>query len=419
MSLFRGLDKSVNLHSTVADNQPASDNDDDRELKEFKRYASEKRSLESWEKVSSNCVNNKALLYMEMELTVNELDRFVKDVEAQAKLRRFKRRTYSRGDWKEFRQKEQDFAEKLELGKIVMKKLLDAVTCDPDPILDEPLDEMLSVSSKLGYMRQEIDPMRQLAVIGTHVMERFARILEEEGVDHDFPVPKKVKPRKIFRRMIKAESYVKPSVPEKIVEQHETQFKDPNNIEDSTISFIKDEMFQAPASFLREYAKRADLLLEYKEVSEVKNPWITQYVYSCTLDQISAEGKGKRKSAAKQDAAAHVIRIMLNKIRRGALPQSMPVLSSEERELGLMLSCETVEYGNELQAVCSAENARPPFFIPLIQSSGNAVRCKALGFNAVGYGRTKEIASRMAAKLVLDQIRDEQERQYVSKFNFY
>ena len=53
-------------------------------------------------------------------------------------------------------------------------------------------------------------------------------------------------------------------------------------------------------------------------------------------------------------------------------------------DLGLKLVYDSEDYEGTLLEMCYKENSRPPIYSPVINSTNNAIRCKAIGANAIG-----------------------------------
>ncbi|KAF6206683.1 hypothetical protein GE061_017919 [Apolygus lucorum] len=382
------------------------------EIREFLKLAEESKvNLEAWKKASLSTRSNRELLREEMQTTIDEVREFVKQMEEQAKMRKFRRRTYGNGEWTKLVAKEKYFMDAIHIGEEVMKKLIDALTVFPEPIIPEPLHSLTDIHAMI---QNEKDSTRKIALEGYELITRFAKLLDGEGITHNYPVSKAPEKLKLFRRVITDEE------PETTTERSSRKAHQVKSIDSKHTSIVGGSQFEdatsSPGAFLRDYAGRNEMEPIYKEISAVKTVWQQEYISTCKLGKIVGEGKSKRRSVSKQIAAAHVLRQILSKTKRNSLPEDMTPLTESEMKDVLNLTCEFIEYGSELQAICSQENARPPIYTPLLTKPASAstphveMRCKALGFNAVGYGRDREIAKRMAAKLVLDQLTDDREK---------
>ncbi|KAK9512676.1 hypothetical protein O3M35_001050 [Rhynocoris fuscipes] len=174
-----------------------------------------------------------------------------------------------------------------------------------------------------------------------------------------------------------------------------------------------------PTSFLEAFASKRGLTLQFADISFKSTPFVKEYIVSCKLDTMGAEGKGRTKIIARETAASELIRLMLGKMKRSQMPPQIGSFTDQEKKLSLLLSCEFINYEKQLNNLVSGMNTtRTPQYAPIFNTPPGqfSFRCKALGYNAVGTGRTKEIAKRMGAKLLMDRIEDQREKYYVSKY---
>jgi len=382
-----------------------------------------KVGLKIWEKVRQHEKDNETALAEEMETTFKEMELFIRGLENEARRRKQMKNDHKIGDWSKFMAKEKEFKSKLENGRQIVDGVLKAMVLEPEPTI--PSKSALTTSSsslKLGeestLSSKSALRIRTMGDAFMTLVKRFAYFLEDEGIPHNYPVPPKpITP--MYRGMQYKPPPRRPLLPI-LEEQPSVIWSDlktlprtkrpetPQSVQTdmkSQVSSLLDDEVASAGGFLKEYAERDSLFLEFKEVSATKTVWQQEYVYSCTLDSIRAEGRGRRRSLAKQDAASQILRILISKQKKGKLPENFTPFTTEELEAANEFLCEVINFDDQLNEICEEENQRPPIFTPILNTIGNAVRCKALGFNAVGRGRTKLIARRLAAKKILEKAR--------------
>uniref|UniRef100_T1HVN3 DRBM domain-containing protein n=1 Tax=Rhodnius prolixus TaxID=13249 RepID=T1HVN3_RHOPR len=173
------------------------------------------------------------------------------------------------------------------------------------------------------------------------------------------------------------------------------------------------------ASFLQNLAQKNNLSLHYSQVPNQIKPFSKEPYIACRFHTIGAESKGKNVLMAKQAASAQVLATLLVKQKNGTLPEEIGYLDLAERELALSLACEHINYEEILNTMVSKLNTnRTPQYSPIfnVPNGQFSYRCKAVGFNGVGTGRTKEIAKRIAAKLVIEKIQEQKEKYLINKY---
>ncbi|CAH1399226.1 unnamed protein product [Nezara viridula] len=381
---------------------------------------------------------NKDILVQEMSEILKLITAKVKDLEIVSEERYRKSMQQQTGDFNKFYETEENFFKNMELCKRMFNLFLKSLERYwPNPNLKKILHsndlykriEQFAIYTKGKHYSEQ---QKELIFCLEQIMIRFAGLCEAEKIKHNLPVPEiektggyntppelpppssaitGMKPKKaehILRNTI-----LKPeSEKEKIFAKENEQDFEPI-VDDKTSKIDDDELFkniEKPTAFVEVYCKINGLKPQYSDLGVLKTTWISEHIYTCKVLKYAGEGRGKKRVIAKQRAAANLIKTVIMRQKRGKLAPELKPLNFDQLERAVMLMSEYLPFDEELESLSKEEYQRSPIYTPLLNTTGNHIRCKALGLNAVGYGKNKDIAKRMSAKLILDKYQEIKEQ---------
>lgn len=378
--------------------------------------------LDQWNRISALKKDNNSSLAEEMENTASELEVFVEDLENAIRIKKFRRESLGSDVYDSCKTISTDINEKIELGTYVMERVVEllGIRNKKNDLAQESSNDTVSYNKETSFDKDRQKAKERIDKLSDHMKEllaRFARILDEEGINHKYPVPK------LAPQPLPIPAYELREPKEYIASKEEARKKElpvakdlkkaaSTTITRSSKSKIRGDIsnVRSPVQFLEEYALLANQNVELTQVSARRTAWYLEYIYSCKIFNIVGEGRGKSKEHAKQEAASQVISTIISRQNRGFLTPEMPSLTTKQMDFGISLLCEAIDYEEELLEICAKESHRPPIFTVMTKGKIYIVRCNALNVSAVAKARTRSLARRMAAKNIINIAMDEKRK---------
>ncbi|XP_014273880.1 uncharacterized protein [Halyomorpha halys] len=381
---------------------------------------------------------NRDILVEEMSEVLKLITNKVEELEIESEKRYRKMVQHQTGDFNKFYQNEENFINDVELCKKIFHHFLKSFGIYwPNPKLKKILHshdlykriDRFAIYTKGKHYSEK---QKELIFCLEQIMIRFAGLCESEKIKHNLPVPiaektgyntppelpppssaiTGIKPNKA-EHIIRSITLKSESQNEKLFsKENEQNFEPIVNYQTSTIDdeeLCKSNV-QKPTGFIEVYCKLNGKQPQYNDLGVLKKAWNSEHIYTCKVLKYAGEGRGKKRIIAKQRAAANLIKTIITRQKRGKLAPELKPLNLEQQELAIMLMSEYLPFDEDLDLLSQEESQRAPIYTPLINTPGNHIRCKALGLNAVGYGKNKDIAKRMSAKLILDKYQDIKEQ---------
>uniref|UniRef100_A0A8D9BED4 DRBM domain-containing protein n=1 Tax=Cacopsylla melanoneura TaxID=428564 RepID=A0A8D9BED4_9HEMI len=234
---------------------------------------------------------------------------------------------------------------------------------------------------------------RRLNMEIEYLVERTARVIETVSKD---PVPTKVLKKK--RKKVVPESSKEPAADGNI----------PGN-EPSTITST-----DSAVMILRDHLKQCHLEAQYKHVNIKGSGHMVEHTFQCTLLDMSAEGKSRRKMEAKEEAALILLKQVVRAQKTKTLNPQIPPFSDNDLKSMSSLLNEKDNFENHLQNMCYQLHEPPPLYSVQVQGTENkyySVQCDAMGYTAIGNSKKEKIARKIAAKSILDLVAIDQEKE--------
>nr|XP_018907587.1 PREDICTED: interferon-inducible double-stranded RNA-dependent protein kinase activator A homolog A-like isoform X6 [Bemisia tabaci] len=162
---------------------------------------------------------------------------------------------------------------------------------------------------------------------------------------------------------------------------------------------------------LAEHLEKTDLEPTYKHINIEGTGHALEHTFSCTVLNLSVEGKGSKKSTAKEEAALQMIKLILKKQKNNHFTKQIAPFSVEEiNKMGSLLDTKIFDYVQKLHELCvNSGEEREPIYTVLSETGPTnepffSVRCEALNSVGVGHGSKLEVARQLASKTILDSL---------------
>nr|XP_018907586.1 PREDICTED: interferon-inducible double-stranded RNA-dependent protein kinase activator A homolog A-like isoform X5 [Bemisia tabaci] len=327
--------------------------DDDASNKTHTRPKVEHILLKSLERVSHLDTDNHAMLMQEMLQTFRLVHDFVSKIEQEAyRLENYNSGCQSKSN-SELLKAEQDLDEQLMLGCEVMSKI----------------KKLLTLEKATNLEAQEL-------------YRPF-----------NFNFEKNLVP-------VTASQFLFPA-------DNELEATETGQVNNNNVEYVE----KTAVEVLAEHLEKTDLEPTYKHINIEGTGHALEHTFSCTVLNLSVEGKGSKKSTAKEEAALQMIKLILKKQKNNHFTKQIAPFSVEEiNKMGSLLDTKIFDYVQKLHELCvNSGEEREPIYTVLSETGPTnepffSVRCEALNSVGVGHGSKLEVARQLASKTILDSL---------------
>nr|XP_018907581.1 PREDICTED: uncharacterized protein LOC109037399 isoform X2 [Bemisia tabaci] len=381
--------------------------DDDASNKTHTRPKVEHILLKSLERVSHLDTDNHAMLMQEMLQTFRLVHDFVSKIEQEAyRLENYNSGCQSKSN-SELLKAEQDLDEQLMLGCEVMSKIKKLLTLEKATNLEaqelyrpfnfnfeknpEDSDDVTTLVSTLSPTRKsrKFSWVRRFYLDIEDLVNRFERIIDKRQEK----TVKKVVP-------VTASQFLFPA-------DNELEATETGQVNNNNVEYVE----KTAVEVLAEHLEKTDLEPTYKHINIEGTGHALEHTFSCTVLNLSVEGKGSKKSTAKEEAALQMIKLILKKQKNNHFTKQIAPFSVEEiNKMGSLLDTKIFDYVQKLHELCvNSGEEREPIYTVLSETGPTnepffSVRCEALNSVGVGHGSKLEVARQLASKTILDSL---------------
>ncbi|XP_065212946.1 uncharacterized protein LOC135840375 [Planococcus citri] len=182
-----------------------------------------------------------------------------------------------------------------------------------------------------------------------------------------------------------------------------------NNQVSDELVISTDEDGKSMVDILSDHFESSSVNITYKHVKVSGTGHLVDHTYSCEIANLYTEGKSRKKTKAKEEAATEMIKQIIRRQKQNNLPnQITPFNEQQMYELSVKLS-EKEDFIEKLEEKCLHMHEPPPLYTIISETGKNneayyTLKCEALGYTALGHGIEKFQAKRNAAKSILNLV---------------